>query len=110
MPKGFGNMGNMGGMMKQAQQMMAQMQRLEEELETERIQATSGGGVITATVSGKGELLSLDIKPEVVDPEDIEMLQDLLITAIREAEQKADDLRKERLGPVTGGLNMPGLF
>ena len=106
----FGNMGNLGGMMKQARKMMEDTKRIQEELGSERVEATSGGGVVKAAVSGMGELLEVKIDPQVVDPEDVEMLEDLVTTAIREAMTKSEELRTERLQAVTGGLNLPGMF
>jgi len=103
-------MGNLGGMMKQARKMMEDTKRIQEELGSERVEATSGGGVVKAAVSGMGELLEVKIDPQVVDPEDVEMLEDLVTTAIREAMTKSEELRTERLQAVTGGLNLPGMF
>ena len=75
-----------------------------------RIEATAGGGVVTAVASGSGELVDLKIQPEAVDPNDVEMLQDLVLAAVREALEKARKAQEERLGGLTGGLNIPGLF
>lgn len=106
----FGNMPGMGGMMKQVQKMMEDTQKLEQELGETRVDATSGGGMVTAVVNGKGELLEIKIDPQVVDPEDVEMLQDLVVSAIREALEKATELKTGRMQQLTGGLNIPGLF
>jgi DNA-binding YbaB/EbfC family protein len=106
----FGNLGNMGNLMKQAQKMMEEAKRVEEELGEERIEASSGGGMVKAVATGKGELLEVQIDPQVVDPEDVEMLQDLVVSAVREAVEKANDLRSERLKGLTGGMGIPGLF
>lgn len=107
---GFGNMANLGGMMKQVQKMAEETQRIDDELGAERIEASSGGGMVTATVSGKGEMIDIRISREVVDPEDVEMLQDLVITAVREALEKATAMKAERMGALTGGMSIPGLF
>ncbi len=107
---GLGNMGNLGGMMKQVQKMAEETQRIDDELAAERIEASSGGGMVKATVSGKGEMIDIRIDPQVVDPEDVEMLQDLVITAVREALEKATAIKTERLSALTGGMSIPGLF
>ena len=106
----FGNMGNLGGMMKQAKKLMDETKRIQDELAAERVEASSGGGVVKAVVSGMGQLLEIKIDPQVVDPEDVEMLEDLVTTAVREALTKSEELRTERLQAVTGGLNLPGMF
>ena len=106
----FGNMGNLGGMMKQAKKMMEETKRIQDELGAERVEATSGGGVVKAVVTGMGEFLEIKIDPQAVDPEDVEMLEDLVTTAVREALTKSEQLRTERLQAVTGGLNLPGMF
>lgn len=106
----FGNMGNLGGMMKQAKKLMDETKRIQDELAAERVEASSGGGVVKAAVSGMGQLLEIKIDPQVVDPEDVEMLEDLVTTAVREALTKSEELRTERLQAVTGGLNLPGMF
>lgn len=106
----FGNMGNLGGMMKQAKKLMDETKRIQDDLTAERVEASSGGGVVKAVVSGMGQLLEIKIDPQVVDPEDVEMLEDLVTTAVREALTKSEELRTERLQAVTGGLNLPGMF
>jgi DNA-binding YbaB/EbfC family protein len=106
----FGNMAGLGGMMKQVQKMADESQRIEQELAGERLEASSGGGMVTAIVSGKGELIDLKIDSQVVDPEDVEMLQDLVVSAIREALENSTKLREERMQSLTGGLSIPGLF
>lgn len=100
---------NIGKIMKQAQQMQARMVQAQEELEKKTVEATSGGGMVTAVVNGKYELVSLKIEKEVVDPEDIEMLQDLIVAAINEGVRKAQDMAREEMSKITGGLNIPGL-
>lgn len=108
--KKMGMPGNMGNMMKQVQQMQKQMQKMQEELEQKEIEATAGGGAISVKVNGKKEILSIDIDPEVVDPEDVEMLQDLMIAAINEALRKVDDMTSNEMGKLTGGMSIPGMF
>ncbi|BCW99077.1 MAG: nucleoid-associated protein [Armatimonadota bacterium] len=107
MARGFGNLGGFGDLMKQAQKMAEDAQRLEEELAAERVEATSGGGMVRAVVTGKGELLDISIDPQVVDPEDVEMLEDLVVTAVREALEKVQEMRAERVKDLTGGLGLP---
>jgi len=102
--------GNMGGMMKQAKKMMEDIQKIQESLTQERIDVSSGGGMVTATVTGDGELVSVKINPQVVDPEDVEMLEDLVTTAVREATAKAKQSAAEKMQAVTGGVGIPGLF
>src|SRR5207244_1244729 len=108
---GFGGLGDMVKLMKQAQKMQEDMLKAQEELAYGRIEATSGGGVVKATVDGKGKLITLEIKREAVDPDDVEMLQDLLVSDINEAEDKAESLQQDRMQDVTGGMGLPpGLF
>ena len=106
--KGMGNMGNIGKLMKQAQEMQAKMARVQEELAEREIEATSGGGVVTVRMNGKQEVLSIKIKPEAVDPEDVEMLEDLILAALHEAREKVEALVQQEMGRVTGGLGLPG--
>ncbi len=111
--KGFGNLGNLGNLgsiMKQAQQMVEQSQEIEKELAEQRIETTSGGGMVKAVVTGKGELLEIKIDPQVVDPEDVQMLEDLVVSAVREAVEQANAIRAEKVKELTGGLGIPGIF
>lgn len=111
LPQGMGKgPGNMQSMIKQAQKMQEDMQKAQEELEAKSFTATSGGGAVEAVVSGKKEITSLTIKPEVVDPEDVEMLQDLIISAVNEAMRQIDEVSESEMNNITGGLNIPGLF
>lgn len=112
MAKGFKPQmgGNMGNMMKQVQQMQKKMVEMQEELETREVEATTGGGAIKVVVTGKKEILSIKINPEVVDSDDVEMLEDLILTAVNEAIRKADEMVSSEMGKVTGGMNIPGLF
>ena len=113
MAKGFGRpgMGGMGGinmnMIKQAQKMQENMQKMQAELEAKEYSAQAGGGVVSATVTGKRELVSLTIDPEAVDPEDVEMLQDLVVAAVNGALQAADSEMQSAMQQVTGGLGLP---
>lgn len=106
LPQGYGKgPGNLAGMMKQAQKMQEDMTALQTELEATEYEATVGGGAVTATVTGKKELKALSIKPEVVDPEDIEMLEDLIISAVNESIRKAEADSEEKMNKITGGMN-----
>jgi len=100
---------DMGKLMKQAQQMQARMMQVQKDLEARTVEATSGGGMVTAVVNGKHELISLKIEKEVVDPADIEMLQDLVVAAVNEGVRKAQEMAQEEMAKITGGLNIPGL-
>ena len=104
MAKGLGNI------MKQAQQMQAKIARVQQELETQEVEATAGGGMVTARANGKQQLLDLKIEKDVVDPEDIEMLQDLVLAAANEAIKKSQEMIQEEMSKVTGGMNIPGMF
>jgi DNA-binding YbaB/EbfC family protein len=108
---GFGGMsGNMGKMLKkQMDEMQRKMERIQTELGDERIEATVGGGMVVAVANGLGTLREIRVQPEVVDPEDIEMLQDLIVAAVNESIGRAQELRERRMAEVTGGLNIPGL-
>jgi DNA-binding YbaB/EbfC family protein len=102
-------MNNMNQMMKQVKKMQEQMLKAQEELGTKVIEG-SAGGVVTVTVNGHKKIQSIIIKPEAVDPEDVEMLQDLILTAVNDAMTKADELANKDMGKFTGGMNIPGLF
>jgi hypothetical protein len=102
--------GGMGNIMKQAQMMQKRMAQLQQELEERRIEASAGGGMVTAVVSGKQQLISLTIDPKAVDPDDVEMLQDLVVAAVSEALKQSQKISEEEMGKITGGLNIPGLF
>ena len=113
MAKGFGRpgMGGMGGinmnMIKQAQKMQENMQKMQAELEAKEYSAQAGGDVVSATVTGKRELVSLTIDPEAVDPEDVEMLQDMIVAAVNEAIRSAETDMADNMRQITGGLNLP---
>ncbi len=100
---------NMHKMMKQVQKMQAEMLRVQEALGQMTVEATAGGGVVTVVANGHQEIQSIQIAPEAVDPEDTEMLQDLILAAVNEALRKAKELSAEEMAKVTGGLNIPGL-
>lgn len=108
--RGFGNMGglgNMGNMMKQAQKAMEQMQRLEQELAATKVEGSAGGGMVRVEATGAGVFESVHIDPQVVDADDVEMLQDLVLSAFREAQEKANKLKQDRIGELTAGLPIP---
>lgn len=114
MAKG-GYRGPMGGgmnmnMIKQAQKMQQDMLKMQEEMEAKEYEATSGGGMVTARVNGKHELVSLTVNPEAVDPDDVEMLQDMVVAAVNEAMRKAEAEASQSMAKLTGGLNLGGLF
>ncbi len=111
-PKGMGGGGanNLQQLAKQAQKMQDQMDIATEELEQKEYNATSGGNAVSVTVSGKMEVTAIDIKPEVVDPEDVEMLSDLIIAATNEAIRSAVTDKEQTMEKISGGINMPGLF
>ena len=101
---------NQAAMMKQAQKMQQEMLRMQEEMENKTYSATTGGGMVTATVNGKHEVLDLKINPEAVDPDDVDMLQDMIIAAVNEAMRAADADSAQNMSRLTGGLNLGGLF
>jgi len=100
---------NIGKIMKQAQKMQEKMLKMQEELATKTVEATSGGGMVTAVVNGRSELVALKIERDVVNPDDIEMLQDLITAAVNEGIRKAQDMIQEEMSKITGGLSIPGL-
>jgi nucleoid-associated protein EbfC len=108
---GFGGGGqpNMQQLMKQAQKMQQQVAAAQAELAEKQVTGSAGGGLVTATVTGAGDILALTIAPEAVDPDDIETLQDLVVAAIRDASRVAQELSEKTLAPLTGGLGIPGL-
>jgi len=104
------NLGNMNKMMKQVQQMQAQMAKLQEELGERQVETTVGGGAIQVAANGKMEIVCLKIKPDVVDLEDIEMLEDMVVAAVNEALRKAQEMVNSEMAKITGGIKVPGLF
>ena len=101
---------NQAAMIKQAQKMQQEMLRMQEEQENKTYSAAAGGGMVTATVNGKHELVNLEIKPDAVDPDDVEMLQDMVMAAVNEAMRAADADAANNMSRLTGGLNLGGLF
>jgi len=99
----------MGNLLKQAQQLQTKMAKLQEELEERTVEASSGGGMVTVVVNGRQEILSISIEPEVIDPDDQEMLQDLIMAAINDGLAKAKQMVSEEMGKLTGGLNLPNI-
>ena len=102
--------GNMQKMLQQAQQMQADMARVQAELAQMTVEGTAGGGAVTADVTGQGEIKSVTISKDVVDPDDIEMLQDLVTAAINDGLNRVKDVTQEKMGAVTGGLQIPGVL
>ena len=101
---------NMQQLARQAQKLQQQMTQMQEQLDAREFEAASGGGMVTARVNGKRELLSLTIKPEAVDPDDVEMLEDMVLAAVNEALRTAAETVEREMGKLTGGMGMPGLF
>ena len=101
---------NAQAMMKQAKKMQRKMEEVQDQLADETVQATAGGGMVTATVTGDLRLVGLEIDPEAIDPEDAEMLQDTIIAAVNQGLSDAQAMASQRMGAVTGGMNIPGLF
>jgi nucleoid-associated protein EbfC len=103
-------MKGMGNMMKQAQQLQSKMMKLQEELADKTIEATAGGGMVKAVANGKQQIVSIQIEKEVVDPDDVDMLQDLILAAINDALAKSQEMVSKEMGQLTGGMNIPGLM
>ncbi len=106
---GFGG-GNMQKMLKQVQKMQADMVKIQEKLAEMTVEGTAGGGVVKIIMNGKQEVMDIYLEPEILDPEDSELIEDLLMAAFNEALRKVQDLAEEQMGKATGGLNIPGLF
>jgi DNA-binding YbaB/EbfC family protein len=102
-------MKGMGNMMKQAQQLQSKMMKLQEELADKTVESSSGGGMVKVAANGRQQIISIQIEKEVVDPDDVEMLQDLVLAAINDALAKAQEMVSSEMGKLTGGLNIPGL-
>ena len=100
----------LGGMLKQAQKIQAQLTKIQEEMAQRTIEASSGGGMVSVVVNGKQEVISIKIEREVVDPDDIDMLQDLILAALNEGIRKSQEMVSEEMRKLTGGLSIPGLF
>ena len=109
-PKGLGGQQNMNSMMKQVQKMQEDMAALQADLETREYDVSAGGGMVTVKINGKREILAIDIKPEIVDPDDIETLSDVVTAAVNEAIKKVDSASESEMSKLTGGINLPGMF
>ncbi|MEE8578040.1 MAG: YbaB/EbfC family nucleoid-associated protein [candidate division Zixibacteria bacterium] len=101
--------GGLGDMMKQVQKMQAKMEEVQAKLAETEVEGSSGGGMVKVVANGKQDVVSITIDPEVIDPEDAEMLQDLILAAINQAREKAAEVQAEQMSAVTGGLNLPGM-
>lgn len=102
--------GKMGNIMKQAQQLQSKMAKMQDELAEKTVEATSGGGMITVVATGKQQISSIKIEKEVVDPDDVDMLQDLVLAAVNDALTKSQEMVSSEMGKLTGGLNIPGMM
>jgi DNA-binding YbaB/EbfC family protein len=110
-PNGMGGgAGNLNAMIKQAQKMQEDMQAKQAELDEREYEISAGGGVVGVKINGKREILSIDIKPEIVDPDDIETLSDILVAAINEVIKRVNDTNEKEMGAITGQMSMPGMF
>ena len=111
LPKGMGGgPQNMQAMIRQAQKMQEDMAAKQEELDAREYEIKAGGGVVTVKINGKKEILSIDIDPEIVDPDDVETLQDILVAGMNEAIKRVEDTNSKEMEKITGSMNMPGLF
>ena len=106
---GMGNTGNMQGMMKKVQKMQAEMLKMQEELKTRTVETTVGGGALTIVANGNKEIESIKIKPEALDPDDVEMLQDMIVSGVNEAMRKIDEMTEREMSKITGGMKLPGM-
>lgn len=109
-PRNMGGMGNMNNMIKQAQKMQEEMLKAQESLGEQIIETSVGGGAVSVKVNGKKEIMEIKLSPEAVDPDDVEMLEDMIVSAVNEALRKADEAAAGSLSKITGGMNIPGLF
>ncbi len=107
--QGLGQLGNIAGMMKQAQEMQGRMKQMAEQLKSERVTGSAGGGMVEVTMTGEGIVLSVRIDPVLVEKNDRELIEDLLPTAFNDAREKVEELKQQALAEVTGGMNLPGL-
>lgn len=101
---------DMGKMMKQVQKMQGQMTKMQDELAKKTVEASAGGGMVTVTANGQQEIVGIKIDPDAVDPDDVEMLEDLILAAVNESMRKVQDMTQKEMGKLTGGMNIPGLF
>ena len=109
-PKGMGGPQNMQAMLRQAQKMQEDMAMLQADLDAREYDVSAGGGMVTVRINGKKEILAIDIKPDIVDPDDIETLSDILVAAVNQAINQVETTNADEMGKITGGMNMPGLF
>ena len=109
-PKGLGGPQNMQGMIRQAQKMQEQMTELQEDLDAREYEIKAGGGAVTIVITGKKEIKSLSIEPEIVDPDDVEMLTDILTAGFNEAIKRVDDTNQKEMSAITGNMSLPGMF
>ena len=109
-PKGMGSGGNMNAMLRQAQKMQEDMAVLQEELDAREYEVSAGGGMVKLKINGKKEVLSIDISPDIVDPDDVETLADIITAAVNEGIKRVDDTNSAEMAKITGGMGMPGLF
>ena len=109
-PKGIGGAQNMQTMLRQAQKMQEDMAAKQEELNEREYTVSAGGGVVSVKINGKKEILAIDLKPEIVDPDDIETLSDILVAAMNEAIKRVEDTNSEEMNKITGPMNFPGMF
>ena len=111
LPQGYGGgPQNMNAMIRQAQKIQEELETLQAELDAKEYEVNAGGGMVTVKINGKKEILNIDIKPEIVDPEDIETLSDTLVAAVNEALRRVEQTNSEAMGKLTGGMNLPGMF
>jgi len=105
----FQGKGNIQNLLKQAQKMQKKMAEVQQELAEKTVESSSGGGMVTVVMNGRQEIVSLNIEKEVVDPDDVEMLEDLIIAAVNEGKEKVEEMTKDEMSKLTGGLKIPGL-
>ena len=109
-PKGMGGAQNMQAMIRQAQKMQEDMAAKQEELNAREYEISAGGGVVNVKINGQRQILAIDLKPEIVDPDDIETLSDILVAAVNEAIKRVDDTTNEEMNKITGPMSLPGMF
>lgn len=107
--KGLGNLGNIANLMKQAQQMQQKLAEVQDDLERQTVTASSGGGMVTVTMNGKQKITAIKISPDILNPNEVDMVQDLVLIAVNEAQNRVQELVKEQMASVTGGISIPGL-
>lgn len=105
-----GGMGNMQAMMKKVQKMQSDMVKMQEELKQRTIEASAGGGAVTVVVNGRKEVEAVHIQPSAIDPEDVEMLEDMILTAVNDGMRQIDEMTEKEMGKITGGMKLPGMF